>query len=92
MGVVERKSQTMAQSNPLKDFRGIVTGTTITFPFAFVQYPYVMVSAIAESGTPETHVVSINKTGDLYTSATITNTGCDGVVWLATGIVTAVPV
>lgn len=64
---------------------GTVTGTTITFEHKFVTVWIVDVSPVAATGTPESHVVSINKTGDFYTTATITNAGCDSVGWFAIG-------
>lgn len=65
---------------------GEISGTTITFKHKFKERPVVHVTAVAATGTPESHVVSVNKVGDWYTTATITNAGCDYVGWDAKGL------
>lgn len=85
MNDMERLIATALHSgNKFMDY-GEVTGTTITFEHKFVSRPVVKVSSVAATGTPESHVVSVNKVGNFYTTATITYSGCDYVGWIAIG-------
>lgn len=64
---------------------GSVTGTTITFNHKFVSVWAVVVTPVALTGTPESHVVSVNKVDNYYITATITAAGCDSIGWIAIG-------
>jgi hypothetical protein len=70
--------------NKFMDY-GTATSTTITFTHKFVSEPCVILTPLAATGSPIATVVSKNKTGDFYVSATIVMTGATSVDWIAIG-------
>lgn len=85
MNDVERLITTAFHSgNKFMDY-GTVAGTTITFNHKFVSSPVIILTPLAASGSPIATVVSKNKVGDFYTTATIVMTGATSVDWVAIG-------
>ena len=70
--------------NKFMDY-GTTTSTTITFTHKFVSVPVIILTPLAASGSPIATVVSKNKVGDFYTTATIVMTGATSVDWIAIG-------
>lgn len=82
---IERLIATALHSgNKFMDY-GTVTGTTITFAHKFVSEPVIILTPLAATGSPVATVVSKNKSGDFYVSATIVKTGATSVDWIAIG-------
>ena len=82
---VERLIASMLHSNNKFMDYGTTTTTTITFTHKFVSEPCIILTPLAASGSPIATVVSKNKTGDFYVSATIVMTGATSVDWIAIG-------
>jgi hypothetical protein len=75
---------TLHSGNKFLDY-GTTTSTTITFTHKFVSVPVIILTPLAASGSPIATVVSKNKVGDFYTTATIVMTGATSVDWIAIG-------
>jgi len=86
MNDMERLIATALHSgNKFMDY-GTVTGTSITFAHKFVSIPVIVLTPLADSGSPVATVVSKDQDANgYYVGATIVMTDATSVDWVAIG-------